>query len=873
MPSLLPCMLFAASVLAAPAQVERSAPMCNADNCLRAFQNPAASVAASSFCSAYIPAATTTNPATITTTPTVTKTNTVPAMTFTTSVEAFAPKKKFNQRDVATGTSSAQNVQTAGPYTLLGCYREATQDGRALNGAGNQNVTSVEECASYCSSRGQNGPSKYMAVEYFRECYCDDVFNESAMKQESLNSCNTVCDGDNAEDCGGDAFLDLYELSSSVTGTPAGPSATGSVTPPPPASSPSNSQTTTSTTSSSATTTSTTDSSATTTKTTSPSATTTSETSTSQSTTSATTTSQSSSTSQTATSVASTSQTTTSQTTTSQSTTATSSTSTSTPLSVTTTAPPTSTTPAAAGSPTAKTKVPVAFTTQCVVDGKVDASRISSACSCAISGMAAEAGPSYSEPDLTELPPTRQFQFQFQVFAWRVFELASTQTCQYRHGGLHPTFPPDKGTPSLAVGEKYRMATNDRGGEPHDLHCLTIEELEKLAAERMDKQTRDYYNEGADSSSTLLENIQAYKKYRIRPRVLRDISLIDTSASLFGTRTSIPLGVAPTAMQCLAHPDGELATARACRKAGIPMGLSSFATTSLEDVASASGDNPLVLQLYLFEERANSAKLIARAKAAGYKAVFLTVDTPMLGRRNLEIRNRFKLPKPYRIANFTEEARSSGAGASIMDGRPSSEADDDKKRNGAKASSAAGYHDGQQRRPPQGPITFHTHAANPTLNWERDIAWLKRECGASMQVWLKGIATAEDTLLARQHGIDGIVVSNHGGRQLNGALATLDALPEIVAAAAGKILVHVDGGIRHGTDVFKALALGADFVWLGRPVLWGLAYKGQDGVELCLRLLRDELRLCMGLAGTVSCADISKEYLVKVDRSGFVSRL
>jgi len=142
-----------------------------------------------------------------------------------------------------------------------------------------------------------------------------------------------------------------------------------------------------------------------------------------------------------------------------------------------------------------------------------------------------------------------------------------------------------------------------------------------------------------------------------------------------------------------------------------------------------------------------------------------------------------------------------------------------------------------------------------------------------MQVWVKGIATAEDTLLALHHAVDGIVVSNHGGRQLNGALATLDALPEIVDAAGGKIPIHVDGGIRHGTDVFKALALGADFVWVGRPVLWGLAYKGQEGVELCLRLLADEIRLCMGLAGTVKVGEISKEYLVKVDRSGFVSRL
>lgn len=133
--------------------------------------------------------------------------------------------------------------------------------------------------------------------------------------------------------------------------------------------------------------------------------------------------------------------------------------------------------------------------------------------------------------------------------------------------------------------------------------------------------------------------------------------------------------------------------------------------------------------------------------------------------------------------------------------------------------------------------------------------------------------TGEDAELAVQHGVDGIVVSNHGGRQLNGALATLDALPEVVEAVSGRLPVHVDGGIRHGTEVFKALALGADFVWVGRPVLWGLAYKGQEGVEHCLRLYHDEIRLCMGLAGTVKVGDINKSYLVKVDKSGFVARL
>jgi (S)-2-hydroxy-acid oxidase len=278
----------------------------------------------------------------------------------------------------------------------------------------------------------------------------------------------------------------------------------------------------------------------------------------------------------------------------------------------------------------------------------------------------------------------------------------------------------------------------------------------------MTKQTKDYYDEGADSGSTLAENMNAYKKYRIRPRVLRDISAIDTSRTLFGYRNSVPFGVAPTAMQCLAHPDGELATARACKKAGIVMGLSSFATTTLEDVATANGSNPHVLQLYLFEERHHTVKMLKRAKAAGYKAVFLTVDTPMLGRRNLDLRNQFKLPKHYRIANFSEDSSSDKA-ATVMGNAPSEE-DEEKQEDATKeedVESQVGYlhPETKKRIPPSGKITFHTHAANPTLNWENDVAWLKGQCGPEMEVWLKGIATAEDALLALHYGVDGIVVS------------------------------------------------------------------------------------------------------------------
>jgi (S)-2-hydroxy-acid oxidase len=416
--------------------------------------------------------------------------------------------------------------------------------------------------------------------------------------------------------------------------------------------------------------------------------------------------------------------------------------------------------------------------------------------------------------------------------------------------------------------------------EAHDLNCLTIADLERIAYDRMDKQTRDYYNEGADSGSTLAENMLAYRKYRIRPRVLRDISQIDTTAKVFGHTNSVPFGVAPTAMQRLAHSDGEIATARACRAKGIAMGCSSFSTSTIEDVAEACGPIPYALQLYLFEERAHSKKLIERAKKAGFKAVLLTVDTPMLGRRNQEIKNQFKLPSHLSIANFAEQDADTDTAVGKDHSRTTTPTDEKKtaasqrpKLPRQRRPSTAGYTDGTKRVAPTGPITFHTHAANPTLSWEDTIPWLRDVCGRDMGVWVKGIATAEDAQLAVTHGVDGIIVSNHGGRQLNGALATLDALPEVVAAVAGRVPVHVDGGIRHGTDVFKALALGADFCWVGRPVLWGLAYKGQEGVELCLKLLMDEFRLCMGLAGVTTVKAITKEYLCKLDRDGFASRL
>lgn len=228
-------------------------------------------------------------------------------------------------------------------------------------------------------------------------------------------------------------------------------------------------------------------------------------------------------------------------------------------------------------------------------------------------------------------------------------------------------------------------------------------------------------------------------------------------------------------MQCLAHEDGELGTARACKNRKVAMGLSSFSTKSLEEVAEASGENANALQLYLFEERAHSEKLIQRAKKAGFKAVFLTVDTPMLGRRNLEIRNQFKLPSHFKVANFAAQGDNNPDAAAEQEGTEQEGRSDGpvanqgKKRDQeASVPSEPGYsHEEHGRVLPKGAITFHTHAPNPTLCWERDIEWLKGQCHPEMKVFVKGIATSEDALLAVHHGVDGIVVSNHGGRQLS----------------------------------------------------------------------------------------------------------
>ncbi len=298
----------------------------------------------------------------------------------------------------------------------------------------------------------------------------------------------------------------------------------------------------------------------------------------------------------------------------------------------------------------------------------------------------------------------------------------------------------------------------------------------------------EFYNSGSTDQVTIRENSAAFSRYRLRPRVLVDVSGVDTSTTVFGQHVSFPLSISPAGLQAMAHPDGEVATSRACAKKGVNMAISSYSNYPIEAVRSAGTSIGLIshaMQLYTMKDRVLQERIVKTAEAAGCSAIFLTADSPVLGVRYNEWRNDFRTPE--------------GLGFPILE----KTTEDIRKQT----------HDGVF-------VAFN----DDSHNWDRDIPWLRSI--TKMQIWIKGVLTAEDTELAVKHGCDGIVVSNHGGRQLDGVMATLDALPECVEAAQGRIKIHVDGGFRSGTDIFKALALGADCCWVGRPAIWGLAVSG-----------------------------------------------
>jgi 4-hydroxymandelate oxidase len=350
---------------------------------------------------------------------------------------------------------------------------------------------------------------------------------------------------------------------------------------------------------------------------------------------------------------------------------------------------------------------------------------------------------------------------------------------------------------------------------------LNLHEVEALAQAALPPQTWDYYAGGANDEVTLAQNRRAFDEIALRYRVLVDVSRRDLSCTLLGRTVPAPLIVAPMAFQRLAHPDGELGTARAAGALGLPMTVSTFATASIEEVRAESS-GPLWFQLYVHQDRAITEELVARAASAGYDALMVTVDVPEIGRRERDERNGFRLSPDLRVANF--RAASSAPLMTPSDG--------------------------------SGLSAFIQGMRDPSLSW-KDLEWLRGL--SSLPLILKGVVRADDAHRAVEHGAAGIVVSNHGGRQLDTAIASLRALPAVAEAVDARAMVLMDGGVRRGTDVIKAMALGADAVMIGRPVLWGLAVNGESGVRRVLELLTAELDLAMALAGAAGLADITRD--------------
>jgi 4-hydroxymandelate oxidase len=345
------------------------------------------------------------------------------------------------------------------------------------------------------------------------------------------------------------------------------------------------------------------------------------------------------------------------------------------------------------------------------------------------------------------------------------------------------------------------------------IDAINLCDLEERARAVLPQMSYDFYASGANDEITLRENRAAFERIKVLPRMLIDVSARDMSTTVLGEPVSMPILIAPMAVQCLGHPDGEIATTKAAGAAKTLTTLATLATTSIEEVmAIATG--PVWFQLYVFRDRALTASLVQRAEAAGCRAVVLTLDVPVPGKRERDVRNRFTLPEHLFLKNLWPAG---------LEKLPQDVAD----------SGMAAY-----------------------AAW-KDVKWLTQL--TSLPIVVKGILRADDALSAVNHGAAGIIVSNHGGRQLDTTPAAISVLPEIVDAVAGAVEVYVDGGIRRGTDVLKAIAYGARAVLIGRPILWGLAVGGEAGVKSVLEMLRAEFDLAMALSGCPNLAAITRD--------------
>jgi lactate 2-monooxygenase len=376
---------------------------------------------------------------------------------------------------------------------------------------------------------------------------------------------------------------------------------------------------------------------------------------------------------------------------------------------------------------------------------------------------------------------------------------------------------------------QYEIYLQGMAGQQPD-HPMGWAELERAAEAALDPGPRGYLFGGSGTEDTMRANLEAFRRRRIVPRMLRDVSTRDLSCTVLGTAMPAPVLLAPVGVQSIVHPDGELASARAAAACGVPYVASTASSYTLEEIAEAGGDAPRWFQLYWPRGEELAASLVGRAERAGYAAIVVTLDTWLLGWRPRDLQQAY-LPflQSVGIANYLADP--------VFRAALAAPPEDD----------------------PQGAVGHFVGVfSNPGVTWE-DLAFLRAT--TDLPILLKGVLHADDAARALDHGVDGLVVSNHGGRQVDGAIAALDALPGVVDAVEGRVPVLLDSGVRSGSDALKALALGAAAVLLGRPYMWGLAVGGEEGVRRVLRAFLAELDLALALSGHTSVDDVSAELL------------
>ncbi|XP_077491623.1 uncharacterized protein LOC144102184 [Amblyomma americanum] len=358
---------------------------------------------------------------------------------------------------------------------------------------------------------------------------------------------------------------------------------------------------------------------------------------------------------------------------------------------------------------------------------------------------------------------------------------------------------------------------------------ITIADVERVARLTLQPQAKRYFFSGADRQQTLKENTAAFRRLRFRPRPLVDVQEVNMTTTVLGHKISMPIGFAPAAMHALAHPHGETGTALAAQEAETVMILSSFSTTKLEDVRMRAPRCLLWFQTYMFRDRALTEWLVKRASRVGYSAIVLTADSPVVGHKLEPVRNRVVSPPNTTFANLKGWPQASSS-------KSNSESTHDKQAD---------------------------EFLSRSVSWD-DISWLKRISG--LPIVVKGVLTREAAISAYHHGADAIIVSNHGGRQLDGSPASIEALPEIASAVGGRLEIYLDSGVRSGADVAKALSLGARAVFVGRPIVWGLAYDGKEGVDRILEILRSEFQRTLQLLGCRNSSNLNSGFVTHQSR-------